>query len=104
MTVTAATLKARHEEFAPIGDSVVSAAIAEATRRTDARVFGDRYDDAIMLRACDLIASGAFGVPARAEPKDNAGPTRYAQQLATLIRERAGGGWLAGYTNTGGAV
>jgi len=47
MAHTAATFKARFEEFTPLGDSVVSAALAEATRRTDVRVLGDRFDDAV---------------------------------------------------------
>ena len=69
MTVTAATLKARFVEFAPVADSVVSAAIAEATHRTDVRVFGNRFDDAVSLRACDLLSTGAFGQQARVDPK-----------------------------------
>ena len=96
MAETAATFKARRPEFAPIDDAVVSAALAEATRRTDARVFGDRFDDAVSLRAADLLATGAFGLPARTDPKAATGPTMYALQLATLIRERAGGAWAAG--------
>ncbi len=101
MAHTAATFKARFEEFTPLGDSVVSAALAEATRRTDARVLGDRFDDAVALRAADLLATGAFGLPARADAKENAGPSKYAQQLATLLRERAGGAWAAGIMSTG---
>lgn len=101
MTVTAATLKARFVEFAPVADSVVSAAIAEASRRCDVRVFGDRLDDAITLRACDLLATGAFGLAARQDAKGSTGPTTYAQQLTTLLRERAGGAWAAGITSTG---
>ena len=101
MSVTAATLKVRFAEFAPVDDSVVSAAIAEASRRSDSRVFGDRLDDAITLRAADLIATGAFGLPARQDPKGNTGPSTYAQQLTTLVRERAGGAWAAGITSTG---
>lgn len=101
MTVTAATFKARFEEFTPVGDSVVSAALAEATRRTDARVLGDRFDEAVALRAADLLATGAFGLPARADAKENAGPSKYALQLATLVRERAGGPWVAGQGATG---
>ena len=96
MAVTAATMKARWAEFSAVDDSVVTAAIAEATRRTDVRVFGDRFDDAVALRAADLLATGAFGMQARAEPKANEGPTKYAQQLQTLRRERAGGAWAAG--------
>ena len=101
MTVTAASLKARYEEFAPVGDPAVTLAIGEATRRTDARVFGDRFDDAVMLRACDLMSTGAFGQQARVDPKAATGPTTYAIQLATLVGERAGGGWAAGQLPTG---
>lgn len=101
MTVTAATLKARFVEFAPVADSVVSAAIAEATHRTDVRVFGNRFDDAVSLRACDLLSTGAFGQQARVDPKAATGPTMYALQLATLVRERAGGPWVAGQGPTG---
>lgn len=101
MAETAATFKARRPEFDPIADATVSAALAEATRRTDARVFGDRFDDAVSLRAADLLATGAFGLPARTDPKAATGPSTYAQQLATLVRERAGGAWAAGIGPTG---
>lgn len=104
MAVTATTLKARFVEFAPVADDVVAAAIAEASRRTDARVFGNRTDDAITLRACDLLATGAFGLASRQDAKGNTGPTTYAQQLATIVRERAGGAWVVGLTNLGGPV
>lgn len=101
MAVTAATLKARWVEFTPVDDSVVTAAIAEATRRTDARVYGDRFDDAVAMRACDLLSTGAFGQAARQDGKGATGPTTYAQQLATLTRARAGGAWACGQGPTG---
>ena len=96
MTVTAASLKARWSEFTPTDDAVVTAAIAEATRRTDVRVFGDRFDDAVGLRACHLLSAGAFGQQARLDPKAGDGTTVYQAELNRLVRERAGGGWSAG--------
>lgn len=96
MTVTAASLKARWTEFGPTDDAVVTAAIAEATRRTDVRVFGDRFDDAVALLAADQLSVGAFGQQARLDPKAGDGTTVYAAALAKLRRERAGGGWSAG--------
>lgn len=94
MTVTAASFVARWQEFAPLAEPVVEAALAEAVRRTDARVFGDRTDDAVSLLAADLLATGAYGLPARLDQDGKA--TTYATQLARLRRERAGGGWASG--------
>ena len=97
MAVTAATMKARWAEFSAVDDSVVTAAIAEATRRTDARVMGDRFDDAVSLLAADLLATGAFGQQSRQDPKATQGAvSTYRAQLQTLRRERAGGAWAAG--------
>lgn len=101
MTVTAASLKARWAEFSPTPDAVVDAALAEAVRRTDARVFGDRTDDAVALRACHLLSTGAFGQSARLDVKGGDGTTTYLAELQRLTRERAGGGWAAGQGPTG---
>ena len=97
MAVTASTFKSRWPEFSALADPDVTAAIAEATRRTDARVMGDRFDDAVSLLAADLLATGAFGQQARQDPKATQGAvSTYRAQLQTLRRERAGGAWAAG--------
>ena len=93
-TWTPTTFKIRWAEFAPTPDAVVQAALDEATRRTDERVFGDRYDDAIGLRAAHNLSLSPFGQQARLE--SDKGTDTYQAERDTLIQERAGGGWAAG--------
>lgn len=98
-TVTAATLKARWPTFGPTADAVVTAAIAEAERRTDARVFGDRFDDAVALRAAHNLSIDPGGQNARltaAAMDHSMNRTTYGLELKSLMRERAGGAWTAG--------
>lgn len=97
MAHTAATFKARWAEFSALDDATVTAALAEATRRTDARVFGASFDDAVALLAADQLSVGAFGQQARKDAKSesDAGST-YMVALKQLRRERAGGAWSCG--------
>ena len=96
MTVTVASFKARWAEFSATPEATVEAALAEATRRTDANGFGDRFDDAVALLAADQLSVGAFGQQARLDPKGGDGTTVYMAALKQLRRERCGGGWACG--------
>lgn len=97
MAVTASTLKARWVEFAPLGDTVVDAAIAEAVDECGERVFGASYDHAVGLLACHKLAMGPGGQTARQEGDDKA-RTVYLEEWERLARKRAGGPWVTGYT------
>lgn len=107
MTVTAATLKARWTEFAPTSDTIVDAAIAEATRLCDVAVYGAAYDDAVMYLACHLLAISPQGAASRLDggsapssPSSSATAdlwrTTYGASLLRLMRSRAGGAWCVG--------
>lgn len=59
-TVTPSTLKARATAFASFGDSVVQAAIDEATRWTSETEWGSsHYDDGIFYLACHILDEDA---------------------------------------------
>ena len=60
MAVTAASLKADHEEFDSLADAVVTRYIAQAERRHDATVWGTLLDDGVMLYACDQMARSPY--------------------------------------------
>lgn len=97
MAWTATTLKARYVELAPLGDPVVTAAIAEAEAECDARVFGASYDHAVGLMAAHKLTHGPGGATARQEGNDKA-RTTYLEEWQRLARMRAGGPWVTGYT------
>lgn len=64
MAVTLASLVAIHHEFADTATNypdVVNDAIAQAKRRIDESLLGDRYDDAVMWLACDIIEQNPYG-------------------------------------------
>jgi hypothetical protein len=107
VATTAATLKARFPEFAPVADAVCTANIAAATLRTSARVFtaSDVFDEAVLLRAAHQLASSPGGQAARLEGVALAAPssvaadlgrTTYGASLLALLRERAGGPHMLG--------
>lgn len=95
MSWSAATFKERYTEFAPTADAVVTAALAEATRRTNATGFGARFDDAVALLAAHLLAMSPGGQQARRE-NEGEPSTTYMASLKLLRRECFGGGWSAG--------
>ena len=101
MAHTAATFKARWAEFSAIDDAIVTAALAEATRRTDSRVFGASFDDAVALLAADQLSVGAFGQQARTDAKVADEMSTYMRALKLLRRERAGGAWSCGQGPSG---
>lgn len=102
MSVTAASLKARFGEFAPVADATVEANLAAATLRTSAAVFTSSavFDEAVLLRAAHQLACSPGGMAARLEGVALASPssvaadlgrTAYGASLLALLRERAGG-------------
>lgn len=94
MAWTAASFKARWPEFEPVADDTVTGALAEAGRRNDARVFGDRTDDAVGLYAAHLLAISPGGQQARL--KSDSANTTYNREWERLAAACAGGGWTAG--------
>jgi hypothetical protein len=107
VTVTAATLKARFPEFAPVADAVCTANIAAATLRTSALVFTTdaAFDEAVLLRAAHLLSISPGGQAARLEGVALASPssvaadlgrTTYGATLLAFMRERAGGAHMLG--------
>ena len=95
MAWTATTFKARYTEFDGTADSVVTAALAEATRRTNVTGFGARADDAVALLAAHLLSTSPGGRQAR---RDSAkGPsTTDMTGLKLRRRERFGGAGSGG--------
>jgi hypothetical protein len=102
VSVTAASLKARFPEFAPVADAVVTANVTSATLRTSSAVFTAEaiFDEAVLLRAAHQLASSPGGMAARLEGVALASPssvaadlgrTTYGASLLALLRERAGG-------------
>lgn len=99
MAVSVASLTERFPEIGPTPEAVVSRAIAEATLRTSAKAFGDRYDDAVALRAMHLLAISPQGLNARLETKAGDNPlmmSTYGTELLQLMREAAGGPHMVG--------
>ena len=107
MAVTAASLKARFNEFAATADDVVTANIAAALARTSARVFSTEatFDEAVTLRAAHLLCISPGGTTGRLEGVALASPstiaadlgrTTYGATLLGMMRERAGGPHMVG--------
>ena len=94
MAWTPTSFKTRWTDFAPTSDALVQSALDEAARRTDERVFGTRYDDAVGLLAAHNLSISPFGQQARLET--DKGETTYMTALKLLRRERAGGPWAIG--------
>lgn len=60
MTVTAASLRAAHPEFASATDAVVNPVIAAAYLCHDADVWGSLLDVGVDLYACDQLARSPY--------------------------------------------
>lgn len=99
-TWTATTFKARYTTFTGTADSVVTAALAEADRRTSPR-WGDRREDAIALLAAHKLSLEAGGLPSRADSEGGAPESTYMTDLKVMRRERFGGPYTVGQTATG---
>lgn len=99
MAVTVASLTERYPEIGPTPEAVVTRAIAEATRRTSLAALGDRFDDAVSLRAMHLLAVSPQGLNARLDTKPSDNPlmaSTYGQELLALQRETCGGPHMVG--------
>jgi hypothetical protein len=66
----------------------------DAARGCDARIFGDRLDEAVALRAAHNLSSAPSGQQARLAA--NLGDTTYWQRWLRLARECGGGPWTVG--------
>lgn len=94
MAWTPTTFKARWAEFAYLADALVQLALDEAVDECDARVYADRYDDAVGLLAAHNLAISPAGQQARLE--SDKGTTTYWGRFAEIRRQKAGGPRLAG--------
>ena len=99
-TWTATTFKARYTTFAATADSVVTAALAEADRRTSPR-WGDRREDAIALLAAHNLSVEAGGMSSRSDSEGGEPQSTYMTTLTLMRRERFGGPYTVGQTVTG---
>lgn len=99
-TWTATTFKARFTTFSGTADSVVTAALAEADRRTSSR-WGDRREDAIALLAAHNLSTEAGGMASRSDNEGGESQSTYMTTLALMRRERFGGPYTVGQTATG---
>jgi len=95
VAVTLSSFRTEYPEFAPTADALVSAKIAAATRRCSATVFGDSYDDAVMLLTAHLLSSAPGGQQGRLEKGDE-GDTTYLAEWKRLAQQRGGGAWAIG--------
>ena len=101
---TAASFKARWEEFAPKSDALVQAVIAEAVDELDARLFGSRFDTAVGLLAAHKLSISPRGQTGRKEKgtaDDPLAQTTYGLQLMQLMQGVAGGPWVVGQQSDG---
>lgn len=90
MTVTRNSLRVAYPEFTNVPDTLIDAHIDLAVANTDEEVLGDRYDLAVLLRACHTIAMSSFGEKLHIEIRD--GQTSYGQSDEAL-RRAAGASW-----------
>ena len=87
MAVTLSSFVALHPEFSDTATDypdVVNGAIAEAKRRIDENVLGDRYDDAVSWLACDILETGPYGRDMRVSKEGK--PSYYYQQFVKICR------------------
>jgi len=102
MAVTVASLQLRMSEFSATPDAVVQAAIDDATTEVDARVFGEKTDQAVTLLAAHKLAMSPFGQQARLAPKEQGkgthGATTYGLEYDNLVAQCGGGFWVTGVT------
>jgi hypothetical protein len=89
-----AAFRTSFPEFAATLDATVEAKLAEAARRVDARVFGDKESDAVGYLAAHLIATAPGGQHARLEGDST--QTTYGLEWMRLCRMCAGGPWAIG--------
>lgn len=74
MAVTTASFLASYPDFANVTESVVDAKVAEAIRRVDTEIWGDKADDGIMLWTAHLLTLSQFGRHGRQLQPDGATP------------------------------
>jgi hypothetical protein len=92
---TPSTFKARWTEFAPKADALVQAALDEAARACDARIYKAQTDDAVGLLAAHNLATSPQGTTARLE--SDKGESVYKRRFDQITRARAGGPVLVGW-------
>jgi len=84
VAVTSTSLRTEHPEWEDAPDAVVDAAIARAQSLISATVLGDRFDDAVALKACQLLALHPQGRDMRLEKDESR--TIYDGPLEALLR------------------
>ena len=90
MTVTRDSLVVAYPEFGNAPTAMVDAQIANATLCNDSDVYGDRYDLAVLLMACHLIAVSPWGEKLKLSPTK--GVTAYLEGHQRL-EAAAGAAW-----------
>jgi hypothetical protein len=104
VAVTAASFKARFEEFAEAGDALIDGCLDDARAQLGETIWGSLYDQAVSLRAAHMLALSPFGLglqigvrrnPERSDTSD-VGSTVYEEQYLRLCRKVAVGGSVSG--------
>lgn len=91
--MTYADFIARHSEFSELDETtVVQPALDDATRRTDAQVFGTSTDEAIGWLAAHLLISGPNGRLVR-EALGKDGKSTYLDER-TRLEQECGHMWI----------
>lgn len=84
--MTPAEFIERHGEFSELEEATIQLAIDDATRRTDAEVFGTSTDEALGWLAAHLLISGPNGRKVR-EALGKGGQSTYLEARTRLEQE-----------------
>lgn len=76
--------RAQFPEFDEASDALVQQKLGQAQRSFDAELFGEKYQDAVMYKTADLLASSPFSRTMRLDKGQ--GPTVYAAALEGIVR------------------
>jgi len=90
--MTADEFVLRHGEFSETEDELVELALADATRQTDAEVFGENTEEAIGWLAAHLLISGPNGRNVR-EALGKNGQSTYLD-ARTRLEQMCGHMWI----------
>lgn len=83
MAVTRTSLLVEHPEWANAPSALVDAKLATAQGLLDSDVLGDLYDYAVVLKACQLLATSPFARDMKLSKDD--GTTIYDKALNEIL-------------------
>ncbi len=89
MAVTRRSFLARYPNFEPASKIMIDEALRDAVANVDTGIFGTKTDQAVALKAADILALSPFGQNARMQKKD--GSTVWGQQFLALARSMTPG-------------